>query len=362
MTFSFRALTTTVAALLAAAALTPAASPASASPSSPSRTAAAPADCTGDLKVDQTLPNGARWQLCWDIDADQGLLTKRVRYTPKGSGAIDVLQHLSLAQIHVPYDAGDDIMDMPMGEGSAVQLTAKDCPGGRLLKRRPTDTKAYACLRTLDRGLGYKQGTGDGDDGKQRQSKELVLNAVMSVGWYNYIIEYRFGDEGDITPRLGATGSLAETDDSRDYLDARKGPKYGWAVLPGYTKFAESHSHNAYWRMDFGMQGTTGNQVEQFDFTGGGTAKREMKRTVLQKETAGTLSPMRSGGCSRRGRRTPTGTRSHGSSAARWPARSTVVPPRSPTPTSTSPSGSSARSSPWSPTRHPDARRRSTGS
>ncbi|WP_231334563.1 copper amine oxidase [Actinomadura graeca] len=266
------------------AALLCAAAPAASAAHAPAHAsaAAAPADCAGQYKIDKRFPNGARWQICWEARDGEGLRMLNVRYTPKGSGEVKVLRDLALTQVHVPYD--DDSqrhLDMPLDLNYAARLLPRDCPGGEIRKH---NGRPLVCVNTNGRGYGYKKTDVDADKEKQRQSSELVVFGVFEVGWYDYILEYRFTDDGQITPRLGATGSLASD---------RTSAKHGWPIGRGNTHYSPNHFHNAFWRADFDLQGPAGDKVEQFDFSGQGALKRTILRKTLTRETAVKLAPDR---------------------------------------------------------------------
>lgn len=284
--FSPRIVLAVLGALLCALALAPAwpASAVAASPAASARTAPAP-DCSGQYLIDKKFANGARWQLCWDFHSPSGLRILNARYTPKGGGAIKVLRDIALGQVHVPYDFGDEFMDMPLSWEEMVPITKKDCPGGEL---RTHNRRTVVCATTLNRGYGFKSYQSDPVKDRLRQAQELSVFGVFEISWYNYVVEYRFTDDGEISPRLGATGSLAPED-----ADGYTKPQHGWPVGPGNTKHAANHSHNAFWRVDFDLQGQAGDRVEQFDFAGTGTVKRTIERKALTRETSATLSPMR---------------------------------------------------------------------
>lgn len=241
--------------------------------------APAPAACAAPYLIDKTLPNGARWQMCWEMRTIEGLTLRKVVYTPRGGSPTSVLRSAALAQIHVPYDSGEpryhDIGSL--GE-AAFALTGGDCPGG---ERRAEKV----CV--LDRARGHahlKDGYGDPAERRSRQGRELVVLAAYQVGWYTYVSEFVFGDDGSITPRLGATGSLAGTVTT---------PRHGWPIGVGHRHFEESHSHNVFWRMDFDVHGGSRDVVEQYDFSGDRTKKRTMKRTPFTRETRAVNQRMR---------------------------------------------------------------------
>ncbi|WP_406312312.1 copper amine oxidase [Streptosporangium sp. NBC_01639] len=257
--------------------------PAAPTPAGPTQAGRAPAvrapqaPCSAPYRVDKTLPNGARWQLCWEMRTVEGLTLTKVVYTPKGSRPVSVLRSTALAQIHVPYDSGNPrYHDIGALGQAAVPLQAADCPGG---ERRGQ----YVCVTTRARGHAYLKSGFDGPN-SSAQGRDLVVFAAFQVGWYTYLAEWAFSDDGAITPRAGATGSLAGTTTA---------PEHGWPIGVGSTAFEESHSHNIFWRLDFDIQGEAGDVVEQYDFTGSGTAKRSLKRTAFTTETKAVNSRMR---------------------------------------------------------------------
>ncbi|MEU4328185.1 copper amine oxidase [Nonomuraea dietziae] len=248
-------------------------------PAAPPAPAQAAQACSSPYLIDKTLPNGARWRLCWEMRTIEGLTVTKVVYTPKGNRPISVLRSAALAQIHVPYDSGEPRYHDIGSLGSAVvALTEADCPGGERAKGK-------VCVTTRPRGHAYlKDGWGDPDARESAQGQELVVLAAYQVGWYTYISEWVFGDDGSITPRVGATGSLAGTTTA---------PKHGWPIGVGRKHFEESHSHNVFWRMDFDIQGKAHDVVEQYDFSGSGTKKRSMTKRTLKRETKAVNGRMR---------------------------------------------------------------------
>ncbi|MGH9818923.1 MAG: hypothetical protein ACRD43_02040, partial [Pyrinomonadaceae bacterium] len=59
-----------------------------------------------------------------------------------------------------------------------------------------------------------------------RQNNETVMVSEMSAGWYRYIMEWRFADDGTIRPRFGF-GSVSD------------------------SCVCNTHFHHVYWRFDF---------------------------------------------------------------------------------------------------------------
>ncbi|MFE2559225.1 copper amine oxidase [Streptomyces sp. NPDC059352] len=295
-------------ALLAAAALlgtaTAAAGPATAAPNPPRPPAPmrppAPqgaADCSAAYRITQKLEGGAVWRMCWRYNTDAGLTLDRVTYQPPGAGApIRVLTSARLAQIHVPYDDGvaeyDDLTGAGFGWG-LQNLKPAECPGGTLTTVKVPEVGQVKglCTTTRARGHAYRMASDSGGQVYQVQAKDLLVYTVNKVGWYEYISEWRFSADGTIGANVGATGSLSPVD--YNATDGR-----GWPIGKGARAYATSHAHNVFWKLDFGLDGSTKDRIEQFDSTvtaptNGGGPTVKTKRSVVTKELAGDAKNMR---------------------------------------------------------------------
>ncbi|MEV5873093.1 copper amine oxidase [Streptomyces sp. NPDC052101] len=289
----------TVAALAAGA--TTAAGPAAARPRA---SAAAPApDCGAAHRIEQKLSTGTTWRMCWHYDSKAGLVLERISYQPKGEPKpIRVLNSAGLAQIHVPYDDGKHEYDDLTGEDfaqSLMSLSPAECPGGTIKTVKVPDAVdpahpnvAGLCTTTRARGHAYRMHDLGADKVYQAQGKDFLVYTVNQVGWYEYITEWRFQDDGTIGMNVGATGSLS-------WEDYDSGDGRGWPIGKGAKAYATSHSHNVFWRLDFGLDGSSGAKAEQYDSavgprTGGqeGPTTRTT-RTQVTKELAGDLRTYR---------------------------------------------------------------------
>jgi primary-amine oxidase len=250
------------------------------SPGTPAGTTAArppAAPCNAPYRVDKTLPNGARWQLCWEMRNVEGLTLTRIVYTPRSQRPITVLRSTSLAQIHVPYDRGRPrYHDIGSLGYTAIPLRAADCPLG---ERR----EQFVCVTTRARGHAHLKAVPERLN-TTAQGRDLVVFAAFQVGWYTYLAEWAFSDDGAITPRVGATGSLAGFTTT---------PEHGWPIGVGDSGFEASHTHNIFWRLDFDVAGRADDVVEQYDFSGSGTATRKIGRTAFTAEAKAVSRPMR---------------------------------------------------------------------
>ncbi|MFJ4807295.1 copper amine oxidase [Streptomyces longwoodensis] len=283
-----------------AAGVTTAAGPAAAGP----RTAPAPAPaCSAAYRIEQKLSTGTTWRMCWRYEAKSGLVLEDVSYQPPGEPKpIKVLNSAKIAQIHVPYDDGtneyNDVTDYNFGSG-LVNLAPAECPGGTIKTVKVPEAFDPAhpnvkglCTTTRSRGHAYRMQADTGNKVYQAQGKDLLVYTVNKVGWYEYMTEWRFSDDGTLNMNVGATGSLSPFD-----YDAGDGR--GWPIGKGARSYATSHSHNVFWRLDFGLDGSSKTKVEQYDSKvsapasgqQGPTAKTT--RTAVTKELAGDAATMR---------------------------------------------------------------------
>ncbi|MER6955242.1 copper amine oxidase [Streptomyces sp. NPDC000618] len=264
--------------------------------------AAAAADCSAAYRIEQKLSTGTTWRMCWRFESKSGLILEKISYQPPGeTKPIRVLNSAKIAQIHVPYDDGtneyNDITDYNFGSG-LVNMAPAECPGGTIRTVKVPDpfngqnaNVKGLCTTTRSRGHAYRMQS-DSNKVFQAQGKDLLIYTVNKVGWYEYITEWRFSDDGMINMNVGATGSLSPFD-----YDAGDGR--GWPIGKGAKSSATSHSHNVFWRLDFGLDGSSNTKVEQYDSVvsppAGGQQGPTNKttRTAVTKELAGDAANMR---------------------------------------------------------------------
>jgi hypothetical protein len=234
--------------------------------------AQAAGSCSGAFLIDQTLPTGARWEMCWEHRSQEGIVFYDVFFTPPNNGTRrKLLAQASLAQIFVPYDDNGarfhDITDYGAGGGNMNDLTPAECPNGSLLQY---NSKDVICLKVENRGYAHKYYS------NQLQGYSLTLFSVSHIGEYNYIPTWEFHDDGTIVPSIGATGELQRYGSN---------PTYGWPLSGGTIGI--SHIHSFYWRMDFDLNESGNDLVEQFEFNSAASgSQRTMATTGITTEAA----------------------------------------------------------------------------
>lgn len=157
-----------------------------------------------------------------------GIELRDVKYRGKS-----VLKRIHTPVLNVKYDndACGPFRDWQYQEGM-FQATGTDVPGTNGGVRDCGINIATTALESGNdtgnfKGIAFYRET---------NPAQLVLVTEMNAGWYRYIAEYGFGDDGTIRPRYG----YGATDNSCVCLD---------------------HHHHVYWRMDFDI-GTGGNSIK----------------------------------------------------------------------------------------------------
>jgi primary-amine oxidase len=176
-------------------------------------------------------------------------------------GGKAVLKHAALAEIFVPYHPGrprpEDSVD-GMGTHLAELLPGKDCIPGTVCAmfdaEGGTTGKRVVAMHEESAGLVYM-----GEAGRA-YGKMLVLWCSSRLGGYTYLIRWRFRDDGMLMPEVGLTGKLehsriADASPQGSIIDREEG---------GGTRFAPSHVHNFYYRLDFDIDGPANDVVEEF--------------------------------------------------------------------------------------------------
>lgn len=210
--------------------------------------------CSDDYYIDVTLPNQARWDMCWEHRQREGIVLHKVHYTPRNGVRRMILNEAAIAQIHVPYDDNGaryhDVTDYGLGGTYMARLEQDECLDGTLLN---FDSKNVMCQQIETRDTEYHYGT------EHLQGDALSLFSVSKIGAYNYIPVWRFLDNGAIEPGMGATGALQRFGDSGKQ-------RHGWLIAE--DKIGLAHLHNFYWKLDFDLAGTHDNDyVEEINFT-----------------------------------------------------------------------------------------------
>jgi primary-amine oxidase len=257
--------------------------------------AAAPACTSRGIGIGKKLPNGTTWTMCWRFSNIRGLVLEDIAYRPKKEpAAIKVLSSAALAQVNVPYDSGEteynDLSDIGFGN-TAIDIGPEECPGGTVSSVYIPDARRNVkalCVMTRSRGFAYRSDIegerGDSVKKYSKQGDDLVVFSISQLGWYEYVTQWNFSDDGTITAKEGATGDLSPGDYS--------GKGTGWPIGKGNHDYSANHYHSVFWRLSFALDGSREAKVEQYDTKrtgrGPGSAILTTTRRSITKESAGT--------------------------------------------------------------------------
>jgi len=243
-------------------------------------------NCSDEFYIDETLPNGARWDMCWEHRQREGIILSAIHFTPKDGQRRMVLNHAAVAQIHVPYDDNGtrfhDVSDFGIGGGSLLGLQTDECPAGSLypityIEQSQTFTKNGLCKQTIKNDFSFKSGL------NFAPNYYLSLFNVSAVGAYYYIPTWRFMDDGAIEPWMGATGALQR------FSEVGGVDNHGWKMADDRVGIA--HLHNFYWKLDFDLDKThLDDVVEEVNFNLS-NGKRNRQTSVFNTETARKVNP-----------------------------------------------------------------------
>jgi len=218
--------------------------------------------CPNDQGIDNTLPTSARWEMCWTMLPEEGIVLSDGYFTDADGLRRKVFKRLSVAQINVVFDDATPSLNLVTGAGlggtTLRSLAAADCPEG-------TRHGGSLCERSVSRGYAYKS------YGQQRQGYNLVLSSSSTPGVSTYLVRWVFGDDGSVAPSIGLSGQLPRV--------GAVGEAHGWPI-DANGAIGVGFTNNYFWRMDFDL-GTDAadDAVEEFEVVA--TADRRRKTRVL---------------------------------------------------------------------------------
>jgi primary-amine oxidase len=227
--------------------------------------------------------NWQNWHFRFRVDPRSGPVINVASLDYQGKRR-SVLYEGSLSEMYVPYmdpeetwnshvflDSGEYFMNTGLGIPKPLQKGV-DCPdyatyfSGTFFHENGTPfvRPQLACL--FERTLGdpaWRHWETDGPIG--RPGRELVFRSIAVVGNYDYILDWRFEQEGSITIAVGATGELevkpvkdkmASADMSSDIMG--KDPdgnmvQFGHLVAPNTD--GVDHDHFFSFRLDLDVDG-----------------------------------------------------------------------------------------------------------
>ena len=155
-----------------------------------------------------------------------------------------------IAKLTPPQGAGVTANNLKLGcdcLGAIYYLSSTlSTPSGT-----PLPPENVVCIHEQDAGIGFKHTNYRTGRATVTRSRELVLQTIITVSNYDYILAYFFNQSGDFTYEVRATGILSTV-----AIDpALTSSPYGTALHPGVTR--EQVVAATGWAIRFADQVTT---------------------------------------------------------------------------------------------------------
>ena len=267
------------------------------------------------------------WHFRFRLDPRSGPIIQQASLEDNGKRR-SVLYEGSLSEMFVPYqdteetwnshvflDAGEYFMDTGLGMIKSL-YPGIDCPdtatfvSGTFYKEtgQPFQRAQLACI--FERTAGDPSWRHMDEDGTiyGRPGRELVFRTVAVVGNYDYILDWRFEQEGSIKIAVGATGVLeVKPVKEQKFTDEHAGDftgkdengkalEFGHLVAPGLD--GVDHDHFFSFRLDLDVDGTKNSFMQdklvQYKLdpktTTGRTTIWAMQPSMLSKESEAQLN------------------------------------------------------------------------
>ncbi|KAI6752345.1 hypothetical protein HG530_013714 [Fusarium avenaceum] len=210
-----------------------------------------------------------KWNFFVGFNQREGMVLYNVKYDNR-----PLFYRLSLSDMSVPY--GDprhpfhkksafDLGDAGAGATANNLKLGCDCLGsiqylsGVICDDRgmPLPMENVICIHEQDAGIGWKHTNYRTGRAAIVRSRELVLQSIITVSNYEYILMFIFNQAGDVTYEVRATGILS-TQPIDHELD-KTGSPFGTVVHPGVL--AGNHQHIFSLRVDPMIDGHTNQLV-----------------------------------------------------------------------------------------------------
>jgi len=213
------------------------------------------------------------WHFRVRLDPRVGPVLNLVRFDD-GASLRSILYEGSVSELFVPY------MDPADGWATRIFSDAGEFFAGGVLKRLrdgtdcPSNAAYLDGLTPNDKGIPvlrprlaclYELASGDpawrhfeGGEVWGRPSRTLVLRSVMTIGNYDYLLDWRFEQDGSIRVAVGATGiietkGVAAKKATGDHANHGEGEEYGHLVAENLV--GVNHDHFFSFRLDLDVDG-----------------------------------------------------------------------------------------------------------
>ena len=227
--------------------------------------------------IDGQLVTWQKWSFRVGFSPREGVILNQIGYRD-GGVVRPVVHRLSMDELWVPYGIPDqtwvwraafDVGEYNTGQFSEEMTKNVDVPENAMFFDGASfsDTGSadgafelphIAALYERD-GLAALWDRLDPETVERdaRFGRELVLTTAFAIGNYTYSMSYIFRQDGGMDVRVGATGTTL----NRGVSSVAEGNQFGTTVAPNIA--APNHQHFFNFRIDFDVDGTTNQVVEE---------------------------------------------------------------------------------------------------
>jgi primary-amine oxidase len=215
--------------------------------------------------LDGTLLSWQNWQLRLGFNYREGLVLHQVAFRD-GDRLRPVAHRLSFAEMVVPYrDASPDhyrrtafdIGEWGLGFMTTSLALGCDCLGEITYldavihdsKGEPQTRRNAICVHEEDSGVLWKH-VDERAGAEVRRARRLVVSFHVTVANYEYLVYWRFYQDGSIECEVRATGIMVTSG------TAAPGSRPGNGTLVDHGSYAPFHQHFIVARLDLDVDGT----------------------------------------------------------------------------------------------------------
>lgn len=199
-----------------------------------------------------------KWSFRVGYNQREGMVLYDIRYDAR-----PLFYRLSLSDMNIPYadprppfhkKSAFDLGDAGAGAMANNLKLGCDCLGHIQYlsavitddKGVPTSIENCVCIHEQDGGIGWKHTNYRTGRAAVARNRELVLQSIITVSNYEYILAFMFNQAGEVTYEVRATGVLSTSPIDHE-LD-KVGVPFGTVVHPGVL--AVHHQHIFSLRVD----------------------------------------------------------------------------------------------------------------
>jgi primary-amine oxidase len=229
------------------------------------------------FEIDGNQISWENWQFRYSIDPRSGLVLHQVGYTDRGQ-VRPILYRASLSEMAVPYaDASEtwtfrnafDVGEYDLGKLSNSLEPGQHVPDNSVLLDavfadefgKPYTAPDVVGIYERDSGVLWQHYDYATDTTELRRGRELVMSSIVTIGNYDYGLDWIFHQDGSIEVEAHLTGILLNRGTSATSNDELgEGEDSGALVAPNIL--APSHQHFFNFRLDFDVNGTANSAIE----------------------------------------------------------------------------------------------------